>query len=50
MNGIEIVIVTILAGYIARLLRKLHRSQHERDQWRQTALNINQQLNERVRP
>jgi len=49
MNGVEIAILTILCGYIARILGKLHIIEHERDQWRQTALNINQQKNERTR-
>ncbi len=47
MNGLEIAVVAIFCGYIARILGKLHIIEHERDQWRQTALNINQQLNER---
>ena len=47
MNGVEIAVLTILCVYIARLWGKLHRSEHERDQWRQTALDINTKLNER---
>ena len=47
MNGLNIAILAILAGFIARLWDKLNLAQHERDQWRQTALDINQQINER---
>ena len=47
MNGLELAVVAILGGYIARILGQLHILEHERDQWRQTALNINQQKNEK---